>query len=72
MVTVLLAVYNGEKYLAEQLDSILGGSFKNFNILIRDDGSADNSLKIAEDYAKRYSQITVLKGEPTGSACRNF
>ena len=72
MVTVLLAVYNGEKYLAEQLDSILGGSFKNFNILIRDDGSVDNSLKIAEDYAKRYSQITVLKGEPTGSACRNF
>ncbi len=72
LVTVLLAVYNGEKYLAAQLDSILGGSFKNFNILIRDDGSTDNSLKIAEDYANRYSQITVLQGEPTGSACRNF
>ncbi len=72
LVTVLLAVYNGEKYLAAQLDSILGGSFKNFNILIRDDGSTDNSLKIAENYANRYSQITVLQGEPTGSACRNF
>ncbi len=72
LVTILLAVYNGEKYLARQLDSVLGGGFKNFNILIRDDGSTDNSLKIAEEYADRYSQITVLQGEPTGSACRNF
>ena len=43
-VDILLATYNGEEFIAEQLDSILAQSFKDFRILIRDDGSSDNSL----------------------------
>ena len=73
MITVLLAVYNGEKYLREQIDSILFQTVKDIKILIRDDGSCDNSLKIIEEYKARFPEtIDVLSGEPTKSACGNF
>ncbi len=73
MVTVLLAVYNGEKYLAEQLDSILNQTEKNIKILIRDDGSTDNSLKIIDLFCERYSNIiSKISGDPTGGAAQNF
>ena len=45
-VAVLLSAYNGEKYIAEQLDSILNQSYKNIKIFIRDDGSKDNTINI--------------------------
>ena len=73
MITVLLATYNGEKYLGEQLDSLLKQSFNDFKILIRDDGSTDSTVKIIEEYCEKYPEkITAIKGEGTGSACRNF
>ena len=73
MITVLLATYNGEKYLSEQLDSLLGQSFKDIKILARDDASTDGTVAILEDYAKKHPEtITVIKGEGTGSACANF
>lgn len=73
MITVLLATYNGEKFLSEQLDSLLGQKFQDFKILIRDDGSTDSTVDIIEEYAKKYPEkITVIKGTATGSACRNF
>lgn len=73
MVTVLLAVYNGEKYLREQIDSILNQTLKNIKIIIRDDGSVDNSPQIIKEYCNRYSQqIVSIEGTSTGSAARNF
>lgn len=73
MITVLLATYNGEKYLSEQLDSLLGQSFKDIKILARDDASTDGTVAILEDYAKKHPEtVTVIKGEGTGSACANF
>ncbi|MBR3145468.1 MAG: glycosyltransferase, partial [Clostridia bacterium] len=39
MVTVLLATYNGSKYIREQIDSLLSQTYKDFNILVHDDGS---------------------------------
>ncbi len=50
-VTVLMSVYNGEKYLREAIDSILGQTFKDFEFLIIDDGSTDGSLEIIRSYA---------------------
>ena len=50
MVTILLAVYNGEKYLKAQIESILSQSFKDFKIIIRDDGSTDKSVDIINYY----------------------
>ena len=49
-VTVLMPVYNGEKYLREAIDSILNQTFTDFEFLIIDDGSTDNSLEIINSY----------------------
>lgn len=54
MVEILLSVYNGEKYLNEQLDSILNQTYKNFVIKIRNDGSKDESQKIIDYYCQRF------------------
>lgn len=73
MVTVLLAVYNGEKYLKAQIDSLLNQTVKDIKIIIRDDGSTDNSPFIINEYCKKYSQIvSKLSGKATGSAKCNF
>lgn len=49
-VTVLLATYNGEKYLREQLDSLISQSGVDVRILVRDDGSIDGTIRILDDY----------------------
>ena len=53
-VAVLLSTYNGEKYLREQLDSIENQTYKNIQIVIRDDGSHDNTVEIINEYSKKY------------------
>ena len=50
LVTVLMPVYNGEKYLKEAIESILNQTFRNFEFLIIDDGSTDNSVKIIQSF----------------------
>ncbi len=73
MITVLLAVFNGEKYLREQIDSIINQTVNDIRIVIRDDGSDDSSREIIKEYAEKYAdRITVLSGQPTGSAMLNF
>lgn len=73
MVTILLAVYNGEKYLKAQIESILSQSFKDFKIIIRDDGSTDKSVDIINYYCNEYpDKISCMGGDPTGSAKLNF
>lgn len=72
-ISILLATYNGEKYLPEQLDSILNQDFKDFTLYISDDGSSDNTLKIIADYSKKDKRIKILsKHEPNRSACKHF
>ncbi len=69
----MLAVFDGEKYLKEQLESILNQTVKNIKIIIRDDGSRDSSTQIIDDYCNKYPQIiSKLDGVPTGSAKQNF
>ncbi len=66
-VTVLLSTYNGDKYIGEQLDSLLNQTYNNFNILVRDDGSSDNTVNILELYEKRYpSKFSIIKGINVG------
>lgn len=57
-VHILLATYNGEKYLADQLDSILSQTYKDFRLLIRDDGSSDQTLAIISEYVQKDERIT--------------
>lgn len=50
VVSVVMSVYNGEKYLKDSLESILGQSYKNFEFIIINDGSTDDTLKIIKSY----------------------
>lgn len=60
-ITVFMAVYNSGEHLKEAIDSILLQTFKNFELLIIDDGSTDNSLNIVESYDD--SRIRLIKNE---------
>jgi len=74
-VQVLLASYNGEKYIAEQIDSILNQDYQHFTLTVRDDGSTDRTLSIVTEFASRYPQkIRVLanNGEKGLGASLNF
>lgn len=61
-VLVLMSTYNGEKYLRTQLDSILNQTYKDIDILIRDDGSSDGTRDILENYASEFPQIKWYGG----------
>lgn len=52
-ITILLSSFNGEKYIKEQIDSLLRQTYKNISILVRDDGSTDNTLNILREYEKK-------------------
>jgi len=70
---VLLSVYNGAKFLHEQLDSILSQKMVCVHIFVSIDRSIDDSLKIIESYMERFDNITLLPyGEIYGSAAKNF
>ena len=65
-VQILLSTYNGEKYLKQQIDSILKQNYKNISVLIRDDGSSDMTVKIIEKYAKENERIHYIAGKNIG------
>ena len=59
-IDILLATYNGSKYLSEQIDSLINQTYKNINIIERDDGSTDNTVEIIEEYEKKDSRVRLL------------
>lgn len=63
MVAILMATYNGEKYVASQIESIIGQTYKDWSLYIRDDGSRDKTAKIISSYAKKYYNIHVIDDE---------
>ena len=67
MVSVVVPVYNTEKYLDETLESILKQTLKDIEIICVDDGSTDKSLEILEKYAKDDERIKILKQENKGA-----
>lgn len=67
-IVVLMSTYNGEKYLKEQIDSILNQSVKNIELIVRDDGSDDTTKEILNDYVKKNDNIKVIWGENIGVA----
>ena len=73
-VDILLASYNGERYIREQLDSLLAQSHKNINIIIHDDGSTDSTVSIIREYEKKYPvKVKLLDdGKHFGNASDNF
>ena len=73
-VSVIVPVYNTEKYLEKCLDSIVNQTFNNYEIIIINDGSPDNSETIIQEYLKKYPQkIKYYKKENGGlSEARNM
>ena len=59
-IDILMATYNGGKYVEEQLKSIISQSYENWNLVIRDDGSSDNTLKILNEYSKNDKRIHII------------
>lgn len=70
-VSVLLATYNGEKYISDQMDSILKQLSYEDEILVSDDGSEDNTIKIIESYLEKDNRIKLYKNKRLG-VIRNF
>ena len=62
-VSVVMSVYNGEKYLRESIESILNQTFRNFEFIIIDDGSKDNSLKIVNEYKSKDERLILIQNE---------
>jgi glycosyltransferase involved in cell wall biosynthesis len=71
-ISVIIPVYNTEKYLQECIDSVLSQTFTDFECILVDDGSPDNSGKICDEYAKKDKRIRVIHKENGGvSSARN-
>ena len=73
-VDILLATYNGESYLNEQIDSILNQKYKNWRLLISDNGSTDNTVLIIREYQKKKPKQIILYKNKNGQKCavQNF
>ena len=71
-VEILLATYQSEAYLREQIDSILNQTDTNWQLLVHDGGSTDSTLDIVRSYEKKYPHKIHLLGSCRASACRNF
>lgn len=66
LLSVIMPVYNTEKYLKESIESILNQSYKDFEFIIINDGSTDNSLNIINNYAQLDGRIKVISRENKG------
>lgn len=69
-VAILMATYNGENYINDQLISLQNQNFKDFHVIIRDDGSVDRSLEMCENFTSL--SITIVPNSGRLGPCRNF
>ena len=65
-ISVIVAVYNAEKYLRRCIDSLLTQTFKDFEVLLIDDGSTDGSGKICDSFAEKDKRFRVFHQENKG------
>ncbi len=68
-VSIIVPVYNAEKSLARCVDSILNQEFRDFELILMDDGSKDRSGEICDGYARADARVVVVHKENTGG-CR--
>lgn len=72
-ISVIVPVYNVEKYLYRCIDSILAQTFTDFEVLLIDDGSKDKSGEICDEYAKKDIRVKVFHKENGGvSSARQY
>jgi glycosyltransferase involved in cell wall biosynthesis len=71
-ISIALATYNGEKYLVQQIETLLHQTYLNIEIVVSDDGSTDNTINILESYAKKTNNFFVFKNAGVHGIKRNF
>lgn len=62
-ISIIVPIYNAQKHLKDCIDSILGQTYTNIEVLLVDDGSKDDSAKICNEYEKKDNRIKVLHKE---------
>ncbi len=73
LVSVIIPCYNSEKYISETLDSVINQAYKNWECIVVDDHSTDNSIDIVQEYCKKHDNIKSLTNPKKGApAARNF
>lgn len=73
MIDILMSTFNGERYLGEQVRSILGQSFTEFRLVVRDDGSSDHTLALIEEFCREDERVRLLSdGEGNLGLRRSF
>ena len=71
-IDILMATYNGAKYVKEQIDSILSQTYSNFRLLICDDVSNDGTYEILKEYEKKDKRVIVYRNEKNLGCLKNF
>ena len=71
-IDILMATYNGEKYLKEQIESILNQTYSNFRLIVSDDCSTDNTRMILEEYQEKDNRIEIYYQDKNLGYIKNF
>ena len=72
LVSIAMASYNGERFIKEQLDSILNQSYQNIELVIVDDCSKDNTVEIIKNYQSKFSNIKLFQNEMNSGVTKTF
>jgi len=72
LVSIAMSSYNGERFIKEQIDSILAQTYSNIELIIVDDGSKDSTLNIINDYMKKDRRIKLFQNEKNLGFIKNF
>ncbi|WP_417573239.1 glycosyltransferase [Phocaeicola sp.] len=67
-ILIMLSTYNGNKYIREQLDSLYSQKDVEIHILVRDDGSKDDTVEILKEYRQKYGKMTIYRDKNVGAA----
>lgn len=70
LVSIIMPNYNGEKYIAQTIESVLAQTYPNWELIIADDCSTDNSVNIINSYAEKDSRIKLITGEKNSGAAQ--
>jgi glycosyltransferase involved in cell wall biosynthesis len=72
LISIAMTTYNGERFLREQLDSILNQDYHNIELVVCDDCSSDNTVKILTEYTQKHYNMRVFVNEKTLGLAKNF
>ncbi|MBR4725016.1 MAG: glycosyltransferase [Lachnospiraceae bacterium] len=72
MVNIILSSYNGSRYIAEQIESILDSGYRDLKLFVFDDVSTDDTVDIVREFEKKDNRVTLVKNAFNKGFCRNF